>query len=652
MTKPLPSPNHSPSPLWTHPGVILSAFLALILLRILTYAGRLWPILLPDLFYESLFLLFWLTSATLTGSFLLRKRNNIHPVLYLTTSAALGLGLIGLATLVLGLAGLLTHITVIVLLILLPLPKLFVLIKHHSPHATLARISFTSWLPLLFIPFIAITLTGAMIPPGFLWKNADDPHPYDVLEYHLQIPREWYEAGRILPLQHNVFSYFPMNAEMHSLLAMHLRGGPWEGMYLAQLMSATFMALAILSLYGICRTLGASRFASTSASVLAAITPWTTLLAPVAYVESAMLLYATLAIGWALIAAYSPEKQRRWLTLSGALAGLACGVKYTAVPMLLLTIPLSLLLYRPKLLRPLTLFLLAGLLTFSPWLIRNTLWSHGNPIFPEAAQLLGRAHFSPDQIDRWEQAHSPRPDQRSLAARAQATLDQILLDWRYGYTLLPLTLIATVLAWRHRPEIRLLFTMLLLILLIWLFATHLQSRFFILAIPLCALLVGLTPWESLPPKAHGPRSVGFPNRIPQITLTLLLTLTAFLSYLHLNQQLTPYLGLFGITDFKPALSPAYTKLADEGHNIALIGQGQIFWYQLPMTRLSYRTVFDVDASHSPDPITPWLPSNPPLDQWLLIYPSELQRFSKTYAHIPAPPASMLDEPEPIVVPPK
>ena len=32
------------------------------------------------------------------------------------------------------------------------------------------------------------------------------------------------------------FSYFPFGVEMHYLLAMHLAGGPWRGMYLAQLM--------------------------------------------------------------------------------------------------------------------------------------------------------------------------------------------------------------------------------------------------------------------------------------------------------------------------------------------------------------------------------------------------------------------------------
>ena len=88
---------------------------------------------------------------------------------------------------------------------------------------------------------LGMALVAATLPPGMLWP--DDPLPYDVLEYHLQGPREWYEAGRIEPLRHNVYTFFPFNVEMQFLLAMHLRGGPWAGMYLAQLMHVAYVAL-------------------------------------------------------------------------------------------------------------------------------------------------------------------------------------------------------------------------------------------------------------------------------------------------------------------------------------------------------------------------------------------------------------------------
>ena len=45
------------------------------------------------------------------------------------------------------------------------------------------------------------------------------------------------------------FLIFPFNVEMHYLLAMHLRGGPWAGMYLAQLMHLSYVVLAVLAVY-------------------------------------------------------------------------------------------------------------------------------------------------------------------------------------------------------------------------------------------------------------------------------------------------------------------------------------------------------------------------------------------------------------------
>src|SRR5947209_2014296 len=131
--------------------------------------------------------------------------------------------------------------------------------------------AYAHWLWLLAAPVTVIVLVGSMIYPGILCH--DEPNGYDVVEYHLQIPREWFELGRIVPLHHNVFSYFPFNVEMHYLLAMHLRGGPWAGMYLAQLMHATFIALTIFAIYGFVRW-DANRTRAVIASIALTCVPW------------------------------------------------------------------------------------------------------------------------------------------------------------------------------------------------------------------------------------------------------------------------------------------------------------------------------------------------------------------------------------------
>jgi len=96
--------------------------------------------------------------------------------------------------------------------------------------------------------------------------------------------------GRIVPLEHNVFSYFPCNVEMHYLLAMHLRGGPWAGMYLAQLMHAAMVGVTLIAIYGAARMTG-GRLVACIATLAAATMPWTIMLGSVAYNEGGMLLF-------------------------------------------------------------------------------------------------------------------------------------------------------------------------------------------------------------------------------------------------------------------------------------------------------------------------------------------------------------------------
>ena len=43
---------------------------------------------------------------------------------------------------------------------------------------------------------------------------------FDVKEYHLQGPKEWYLAGQITFLEHNVYTSFPFLTEMLSLSGM------------------------------------------------------------------------------------------------------------------------------------------------------------------------------------------------------------------------------------------------------------------------------------------------------------------------------------------------------------------------------------------------------------------------------------------------
>ena len=71
----------------------------------------------------------------------------------------------------------------------------------------------------MFAPFVVVLLLASMLP------SID----FDVLEYHLQGPKEYFQAGKIAFLPHNVYTNMPFNVEMLHLLAMEVMGDWWWG---------------------------------------------------------------------------------------------------------------------------------------------------------------------------------------------------------------------------------------------------------------------------------------------------------------------------------------------------------------------------------------------------------------------------------------
>lgn len=542
------------------------------------------------------------------------------------------------------------------------------------------------------IPFLAIAATAASIMPGALWKP-HDPHPYDVMSYHLEIPREWYETGRISPLLHNAFSYFPMNQEMHYLAAMELRGGPWAGMYVIQFFNLMVMLLMVLTVRGlIIANSGAitpeersrARAAGAAGGVLAAATPWVVMLGSVPYVESGFMFYGILSGAWALRAMQAQHGRVRHLALAGLLAGLAGGVKYTAVPMILVAVPTALAaaaffgrrvtaqkespaaLHRERsgaaraetgaahvetgsalldqsVIRPAAtpprspfskfalgcaVFLFAGTVTLSPWLIRNLAWTR-NPIFPLGMKVLGHAHFTPTQIERFRIAHSPVPIHAGVRGRLQAIWHGILADWQFAFLLVPLGFLAAALCWRRFAG-RFLLGMLVIQLIVWVGFTHLQPRFFVPAIPFAAAAAGL---------AFCGRRIWIGITAAGIAMILgLCTLLPVFAH-DLNAQ-PSIRSLFAIDD--PSLvQPEELNKLEADFKLAVIGDGQAFFQNVPTSRLLYRSVFDVNIPPGADPVDAWLGRSVEElrhDGYIVIInTSELNRVSKTYYGIPPVP---------------
>ena len=624
-------------------GIVL--WLALICI----YAGPMMAAAIYCLIVDGGFVLIWLIAAVGAGSWILLvflKSDAVpsYPLLRFTTSAALGLGLISLLVLGLGLAGLLNQVVAFILIAAGVLAALVKLrrapIGFQALRQWLLEPAGWRWLLLLAVPLVAVMTVGNLLPPYVLW-NPQEPHGYDVVEYHLQVPREWFERGRILPLHHNVFSFFPFNVEMHYLLAMHLRGGPWAGMYAAQLMHGVFILLAILAVGGIAASLYSDPIRSRTAAVVAMLAtagaPLLWQLGAIAYDEGGFLLFGTLSIGWALLASRDPQNRLGPMALAGVMAGLACGAKLTAVPEVLGAVALVggivLIVRGASMTRAVTaaaVFGFCGLICFAPWLVRTWLWA-GNPVFPELPQL-GHSYFSDVQVERWRHAHAPRPDQRAIGARLKAGWVEVIGNWQFGFLLVPLAIIGIGIGWRD-PQVWFLGAMLFLLAVFWLGFTHLQGRFLVLAIPICALLVA-----TLPPRA-----------IMGVVVVEAITAIVFLNIQLLDGQRPEIIhALLGLEDLSLMTPPAVNSVPTNG-KLILVGDARAFVYQRPMSLLKYKTVFDADTS-SGNVIEAW--AGPPVagdHQWLLIDPMELKRFAKTYPPFPPLPDDLLGHEEPYVI---
>ena len=96
---------------------------------------------------------------------------------------------------------------------------------------------------LVVVPFTIYLLSGAISPPT----------DFDVREYHLQGPKEWFQQGQITFLPHNVYTSFPFLTEMLSLTGMIFTEDWWRGALVGQIVLSTFQVLSALSVFSIAR---------------------------------------------------------------------------------------------------------------------------------------------------------------------------------------------------------------------------------------------------------------------------------------------------------------------------------------------------------------------------------------------------------------
>jgi hypothetical protein len=359
-----------------------------------------------------------------------------------------------------------------------------------EPNAGIGR----GWLWMV-TPLVLLLVLSAMLPP----------RDFDVLEYHLQAPKEFYQNGSIGFLPHNVYANMPLGAEMHALAAIVVMRDWYAGALVGKTVIACFALITAAGIYAF-----GCRFLSRSAGVVGAIvyltTPWVLLVSAGGLIDGVVGCYTLLAIYalvlWRQAPVEQPELATRRLILCGLMAGTAVSCKYPAVVFLALpvvgyaawcgVVPRN----QRSWLYGVMVLLGAMAVPAGPWFVKNWVLT-GNPTYPLLYSVFDGATRTPEKDAQWRRAHAPPNYAPSDLGRR---IHDVLLGSTWlGLATVPLAAIGVAAAAlrRRKPRqdrsatlILQLAAYCLLVFALWWLLTHRIDRFLVPLLPIAAILAG------------------------------------------------------------------------------------------------------------------------------------------------------------------
>lgn len=446
----------------------------------------------------------WILLAAFSiGRLVLRQLNSVewadHSA-YWAFAGGLGLSLLSLMTLVLGKAGLLFRSLFFVLLTGCILLEVWASARRRSvqfQRDSSGRLASRKGLLVGCVLFLLPMLLGAMLP------SVD----FDVKEYHLEGPKEYFLAGSIHFLPHNVYTSFPFLTEMLSLCGMVLMHDWFSGALVGKTVLMAFAPLTALAVYSLGNKI-AGQQAGGIAALIYLSTPWIYRISIIAYTEGALCCYVILSllalIRWMERLQLMEGKRfsdQPLTLLCGLCAGSAVATKYPGMVLVAipvgLTMLIALLMNRKPLsgiIRTAAVYVIGILLTFGPWMAKNALET-GNPVYPLMYSVFGGADWNAELNEKWKQGHArPSPLLKKPLAMwnelRQNVIDVTLRsDWQS-----PLMFGLAPLAFLYPGKRRSFWITVgagTSILLVWYTLTHLIDRFWVPVLPIVAVLSGV-----------------------------------------------------------------------------------------------------------------------------------------------------------------
>jgi hypothetical protein len=468
------------------------------------------------------------------------------------------------------------------------------------------------WITWTAAPAVAVLLVAACSAPGWLWSS--EFGGYDALSYHLQLPKEWLALGRASGLEHNVYSFLPGYVECAYLHLATIAGDAVRAAPACQLLHAGLTIIAAALTGRVAHRLG-GRAAGIVAFVLVLGTPWTIVVGSLAYNE--MAVTTLLAAGLLVCLETSITPVRRGIAL-GAIIAAACGAKLTAVgfvaaPLLVVHLWTT---SRRRWAVSTGAMAASALALGLPYLL-YTLLVTGNPVFPFLAGILGRHHWTPDQVAIWSGAHGGgtgvgRPlleGWNQLARYGIGPNPDPAEPWSAQWSILPWLAIAGLIIARRAATGRAwtwrLATVLSMQILFWLALTHVKSRFMLPGVVPMAVLAGLGAAALLPRLAR-PLDARSSILGPALGAIALLVFACMPARIYLFEQrgapavAIGRMDLFtgddldetGRRDLGTTLAPsiAVNHLLPDGGRVLLVGEAAPLYFDLD--RIAYQTTWD------------------------------------------------------------
>ena len=278
-------------------------------------------------------------------------------------------------------------------------------------------ISYT--LILLLITLIISTIILGSVPPV----------DRDALTHHLFIPKLWLKHGGIYEIPEIPFSYYPMNIDLLYTIPLYF-GNDIIPKYIHYYFA---LATALLLYRHLAKRLG-SQFGLLGALFFLSV-PIIVKLSITVYVDLGVVFFTTASL---LLLLYWAETnfQIRYLVLAGLCCGLAAGSKYNGIIAIVALTLLAPIIHQQtvpkerqsncKALLWGFVFVVATMISFSPWLIRNYAWT-GNPIYPLHNSLFQRLNSQGITLQSTQSINTSDPLHQTTSQTSNAFISRMIL---------------------------------------------------------------------------------------------------------------------------------------------------------------------------------------------------------------------------------